>query len=184
MAHKVIKLTEAELRQKIYEAVLPMLNETDAATYTRVYNATNRARVNSQQGQYTNQDGSKRPKSNDEIIARGIDLEPRAADSMITPYKATKYMFYCRNLRQNTGIVIFSLDRLFELNRDKAILKGDIVFNNQPTNGSIIIDMQTLGVIYYHSKSRKKYPLEIDNRFKEQWDKLCATLQKASQLLP
>ena len=93
-------------------------------------------------------------------------------------------MFYCRNLRQNTGIVIFSLDRLFELNRDKAILKGDIVFNNQPTNGSIIIDMQTLGVIYYHSKSRKKYPLEIDNRFKEQWDKLCATLQKASQLLP
>lgn len=130
----------------------------------------------------TNQDGSKRLKSNDEIIAHGIDLEPRAADSMITPYKTIKYMFYSRNLRQNTAIVLSWW--LFELTRDKAILKGDIIFNNQSMNGSIIINMQTSDAIYYHSTSRRKYPLEIDNRFKEQWDKLCATLQKASQLVP
>ena len=32
-------------------------------------------------------------------------------------------------------------------------------------NGSIIINMQTLNVVYYHNSSRKHYPLEIDNRF-------------------
>lgn len=52
MAHKVIKPTEAELKQKIYEAVLPMLNEIDAVTYAMVHNATYRAKMNNQQGQY------------------------------------------------------------------------------------------------------------------------------------
>lgn len=50
-------------------------------------------------------------------------------------------------------------------------------------NGSIIVDMQTLNVVYHHNSSRKKYPLEIDNRFAVQWNKLCSTLQQASQLI-
>ena len=33
----------------------------------------------------------------------------------------------------------------------------------------------------YHS--RKKYPLEIDNRFSQQWKGLCNTLQEASKLI-
>lgn len=92
-------------------------------------------------------------------------------------------MFYCHNLRQNTGIVLFQLDELYELTNNKAVLKGDIVFNNKQMNGSIIVDMQTLNVVYHHNSSRKKYPLEIDNRFASQWNKLCSTLQQASQLI-
>ena len=45
-------------------------------------------------------------------------------------------------------------------------------------------DMASLDVVYYHNSSKKKYPLEIDNRFSTQWEKLCNTLQEASQLLP
>ena len=51
-------------------------------------------------------------------------------------------------------------------------------------NGSIIINMQTLNVVYYHNSSRKYYPLEIDNRFSTQWNNLCSKLQKASLLIP
>ena len=41
MAKKTIHLTENELKQMIYEAVMPMLSEIDAKTYTRVNNFTN-----------------------------------------------------------------------------------------------------------------------------------------------
>lgn len=184
MAKKIIRLTESELKQMIYESVIPLLNEIDAASYARVHNFTNRARINNQQGNYIHQVSPNKQETNDSIIAHGIDLEPRAADSMIQPYKNVRYMFYCRNLRQNTGIVLFLLESLFELTKSKAVLKGNIVFNNQQMNGSIIIDMNTLQVVYYHNSSKKKYPLEIDNRFAQQWNQLCDTLQKASQRIP
>lgn len=184
MSKKIIKLTENELKQIIYEAVMPMLNEIDAETYAKVHNVTNKAKLNNQQGNYIHTVNATKQESNDDIIAHGIDLEPRAADSMITPFKNIKFMFYCRNLRQNTGIVLFSLSQLFELTKQKAILKGNIIFNNQQMNGSIIINMQTLNVVYYHNSSRKHYPLEIDNRFSTQWNNLCSKLQKASLLIP
>ncbi len=184
MSKKIIRLTESELKQAIYDAVIPMLNEIDATTYAKVHNATNRAREANQKGDYIRQINATKQKANDSIIAHGIELEPKAADSMITSYKKIKYMFYCRNLRQNTGIVLFSLSQLYELTKQKAILKGEIIFNNQQMNGSIIIDMDTLKVVYYHNSSKKKYSLEIDNRFAKQWNGLCTTLQKASQLIP
>ena len=183
MGKKIITLTESELKEMIYNAVLPMLNEIGAKTYATVHQATNRAKQNNQQGNYIHQINATKQKTNDDIIAQGIVLEPQAADSMINPYKNIRYMFYCHNLRQNTGIVLFQLDELYELTNNKAVLKGDIVFNNKQMNGSIIVDMQTLNVVYHHNSSRKKYPLEIDNRFVSQWNKLCSTLQQASQLI-
>ena len=184
MAKKVIRLTESELKKAIYEAVMPMLSEIDAASYARVHNFTDKAKKNNQQGDYVHQVNPTKQETNDSIIAHGIDLEPRAADSMIKPYKEIAYMFYCRNLRQNTGIVLFSLESLFELTKSKSVLKGEIVFNNQRMNGSIIIDMSSLQVVYYHNSSKKKYPLEIDNRFVQKWNELCFTLQRASQMIP
>ena len=183
MGKKVIKLTESELKEMIYEAVIPVLNEIDAATYARVHRATNQAKLDNQNGKFIHQVNPNKQETNDDIIAHGIDLEPRAADSMISPYKDTRFMFYCKNLRQNTGIVLFSLSKLYELTHEKAILKGDIVFNNQQMNGSIIINMDTASVVYYHNSSKKKYPLEIDNRFASQWNALVGELQKASKLI-
>ena len=139
----------------IYEAVLPVMNEIDAATYSRVHKATNQIKSEHQP-------------------------EPRAADSLINHYKDTRFMFYCKNLRQNTGIVLFSPEKLFELTPEKAILKGDIVFNNQQMNGSIIINLDTSSIVY-HNSSKKKYPLEMDNRFASKWKALVSELQKASK---
>ena len=127
MGKRVIRLTESELKEMIYEAVIPVLNEIDAATYARVHRATNQAKLDNQNGKFIHQVNPNKQETNDDIIAHGIDLEPRAADSMISPYKNIRYMFYCKNLRQNTGIVLFSLSKLYELTHEKAILKGDIV---------------------------------------------------------
>lgn len=179
----MIRLSESELREMIYEAVIPVLNEIDAATYARVHRATNQAKLDNQNGKFIHHVNPNKQETNDDIIAHGIDLEPRAADSMISPYKDIRFMFYCKNLRQNTGIVLFFLSKLYELTPEKAILKGDIVFNNQQMNGSIIINMDTASVVYYHNSSKKKYPLEIDNRFASQWDALVSELQKASKLI-
>ena len=183
MSKKVIRLTESELQEMVYEAVIPVLNEIDAATYSRVHRATNKARWDNQNGVFIHQVNPNKQETNDDIIAHGIDLEPRAADSMISPYKDIRFMFYCKNLRQNTGIVFFSLSQLYELTYEKAILKGNIVFNNQQMNGSIIVYMDTASVVYYHNSSKKKYPLEIDNRFASQWNALVRELQKASKLI-
>ena len=183
MSKKVIRLTESELKEMVYEAVIPVLNEIDAATYSRVHRATNKARWDNQNGVFIHQVNPNKQETNDDIIAHGIDLEPRAADSMISPYKDIRFMFYCKNLRQNTGIVLFSLSQLYELTYEKAILKGNIVFNNQQMNGSIIVYMDTASVVYYHNSSKQKYPLEIDNRFASQWNSLVRELQKASKLI-
>lgn len=182
MAKKVVRITESQLSDLVSESVVGVLNEIDAKTYARVHRETNRARLDNQNGKYIHQVTSSRSETNDDIIIRGIDLEPRAADSMISPFKA-QYMFYCKNLRQNVGITLFTLEKLFELTSEKAVLKGNIVFNQNVMNGSIIVNMDNGNVVYYHSSSKKKYPLEIDNRFKAKWDKLVSTLQEASKLI-
>lgn len=181
--NKVIHLTREELSELIYEAVLPVLNEIDAREYARVHKATNKARIDNQNGVLHHRINSNTIEPNDDIIAHGIELEPRAADSFISPYKDVRFMFYCKNLRQNTGIVLFSLSVLHELTDEKAILRGDVVFNNERLNGSIIINLATGNAVYCHSRSRRKYPLEIDNRFAPKWNELVDVLREASRLI-
>ncbi len=181
MKEKVTHLTEAKLKEIIYESVITTMNEADAAAYSRAHKATNPARKDNNNEIYVHQVNSTKQEKNDDIITHGIDLKPQAADSMISPYKSTRYMFYCRNLRQNTGIVLFSLTSLYELTDEEAILEGDIIFNNQQMKGRIIVNLGTGNVEYHHNSTRRKYQLEIDNRFAAQWNELIGTLQKASK---
>ena len=182
MSKKVKILTREQLEDIIAESVITVMNEIDAKTYSRVHKASVRARKENQKGNFTHKMNDRKVETNDEIIAHGINLEPMAADSMISSYKG-KYMFYCKNLRQNVGITLFTLKELFELTSTKAILKGDVVFNNMEMRGSIIVNINNGDTFYYHTASRKKYPLEIDNRFKSRWDKLVSTLQEAANII-
>ena len=182
---KATHLTEEQLKEIIYESVITTMNETDAAAYSRAHKATihNARKNNKDESNVVHQVNQTKSETNDGGIAHKIDLDSQTADSMISPYKNIRYLFYCRNLRQNTGIVLFSLVSLYELTNEKAILKGNVVFNNHEMNGRITIDMGTGNVVYYHNSSRRKYPLEIDNRFGAQWNDLVATLQKASKMI-
>ena len=174
MSKKTIILTESEFRAVIKHALNETLSEIDGATYARVHNSTMQAQKNQLSGI-----SSKNPrKSNMDTIQHGISLDPRAADSLITPFK-TDYLFHCKNLRGAAAITIFNLKELYCLDSDKAILKGDITFNGEQLYGSIIIDMKTYNVVYNYKGKSPRYQLTIDPSKKQQWDALVNQLTQS-----
>ena len=50
MTKKIIRLTESELNRIIKEATAKIMNEMDAATYSRIHNASHRAMQDIQNG--------------------------------------------------------------------------------------------------------------------------------------
>ena len=176
MAKKNIRLTEQEFRTFIKHAVNETLSEIDGATYARIHNATMRA----QQNQLLNKTSESPKRTNLELILKGIELNPKTADSLITPYK-TDYLFHCQNLRGTAAITIFHLDELYELTPQKAILKGNIVFNGERLWGSIIVDMTNHSVCYNYKGRSPRYTLQIDPSKKDLWDRLIQQLDLALQ---
>ena len=172
MGKKVVRLTETELRNLIEEATINVLNEIDGKTYSRIHNATMQA----QRDLVNNIPQSPQGRSNIDVIQRGIKLDPRAADSLITPYK-TKYLFHCQNLRGAAAITILDLKELYELTPQKAILKGSITFNDEPLYGSIIINLINNKVQYNYKGKSPHYTLTIDPSKRELWDKLVNELK-------
>jgi hypothetical protein len=53
MAKKVIRLTEIELSNLIKEATRTVINEMDGATYSRIYNASHKAKEDNQNGNHS-----------------------------------------------------------------------------------------------------------------------------------
>lgn len=172
MAKKVIRLTESELHNIILEATNDVLKEIDGKTYSRVHNATMQA----QQDLINNIPLSPQGRKNMSVIERGISLDPKAADSLITPFK-TKYLFHCQNLRGAAAITIFELKQLYELTSQKAILKGDVIFNNEPLYGSVIVDFVSNTVQYNYKGKYPHYKLIIDPSKKDLWNKLVEELK-------
>ena len=82
-------MTEQEFISLVKRVINETINEIDGATYARVHNTT----MGAQQRRI-----SGLPKrDNIEIITKGFDFDPRASDSLITPYKGD-YLFHCQNL--------------------------------------------------------------------------------------
>ena len=176
MAKKIIRLNENEFRTLIKHAVNETLSEIDGATYARIHNLTMKA----QQNQLSNKPSESNKRSNLELIQKGIELDPQAADSLIRPYK-TDYLFHCQNLRGTAAITIFNLEELYELTPQKVLLKGSIVFNGEPLKGVIVVEMPTHNVYYNYKGKSPKYKLLIDPSKKEQWDDLLHQLDMALQ---
>ncbi len=174
MSKKTIRLTESEFRAVVKHALNEALSEIDGATYARIHNSTMQAQKNQLAGV-----PSKNPRKNNiDTILHGISLDPRAADSLITPYK-TKYTFHCKNLRGAAALTIFELQELYCLDNDKAILKGNITFNGEQLHGSIIVDMATHNVVYNYKGKSPRYQLTIDPSNKQQWDALVNQLAQS-----
>ena len=143
MQKKIIRLTEDELRQLIKEATVNTLKKIDGKTYARIHNSTMQAQKN----QLAGIPNINQRKSNTDVIMQGIRIDPEAADSLIKPYK-TSYLFHCQNLRGTAALTVFKLEQLYELTPQKAILKGEITFNNERLYGSIIINLSDMTVYY------------------------------------
>ncbi len=167
MEKKVIRLTEEQLSLAIKHALNEVIDEIGGQTHAVVHNATQAAK----QRQLYGQTNLNPRKSNIDIIKQGIRLSKPAADSLITPYKTT-YLFHATDLLGTAAILIFDLKVLYELTPNKAILKGNIVFNDEPLYGSIIIEIPSNTVYYNYKGNRHKYALEIDPSKKQMWESL------------
>ena len=87
-------MTEQEFTSLVKRVINETINEIDGATYARVHNAT----MGAQQRRISGLPSTSPKRDNIEIITKGIDFDPRASDSLITPYKGD-YLFHCQNLR-------------------------------------------------------------------------------------
>lgn len=132
---------------------------------SRLHEFVNKLERNSHQGT-----------SNMCVLVRGIDISPKESDSLISPFR-TKYLFHCQNLRGVAAITIFDLKQLCVLTPQKAILKSDITFNNEPIYGSIIVNLQTSQVQYKYKGRYPHYILIIDPSKSDLWNELVGRLQ-------
>ena len=180
MAKKtVIRLTEGQLSEIIKDITLKSLNEIDGATYSRVYNASHRAKNDNQNGQLQRTVGN-RTRNNDDILTHARELEPRAKESFLKPFVNQPFKFYGENRLGIIADVIFTMTDMTHLNSDRAILVGTVVFNDTQINGDgIIVDLKNNKVYYHERGNRYKYVLEIDNRTKDLWDKFMFQLHLA-----
>lgn len=180
MSKKIIKLTENELKQIIHEAVMPMLNEMDAATYSRIYNASRSTKLKNQQGIYQTIINNKKTINNDDIIRRARELESKVQAHWLKNFIGKKFKFYGEDRLGLVADVILTFKKIKKLDYHKTILIGDIVFNDTQISGDgILINFTTNKIQYKEKGSRYAYNLEIDNRFKTLWDELLNQLKSA-----
>ena len=178
MAKKVIRLTESKLNQIIKEATAKVMNEMDAATYSRIHNASHRAMQDIQNGNYERSVNDKKKIDNDEIISKADALEPRAQAHWLKDYVGQTFKFFGRSQMGLPAHVLFTFERVTKLEPNKTVLVGSVTFNRNQINGDGIIIDFTKGRVKYHERgNRYAYTLEIDNRYKPLWDKFINELQ-------
>ena len=180
MAKKVIRLTESELNQIIKEATAKVMNEMDAATYSRIYNASHRAVQDTQNGNYERTVNGKTFVDNDDIISKADELEPRAQAHWLKDYVGQTFKFFGRSQMGLPAHVLFTFERVTKLEPNKTVLVGSVTFNRNQINGDgIIIDFVKGKVKYHERGNRYAYSLEIDNRYKQMWDAFTNELKAA-----
>jgi hypothetical protein len=180
MAKKVIRLTEGELKQLIKEATVRVMNEMDAATYSRIHNASHRAMQDIQNGNYERSINGKQFVDNDEIISTADELEPRAQEHWLKDYVGETFKFFGRSQMGLPAHVLFTFDKITKFEPNKTVLVGRVTFNRNQINGDgIIIDFVKGSVKYHEKGNRYSYNLEIDNRFKQKWDAFINDLKAA-----
>ena len=179
MAKKVIQLTESELLEIIKDITIKSLNEMDGKTYTRIYNATKRAKEDNQRGLYQRTVGPKTT-NNDAIILRATNMEKAVQYHWLKDFIGQTFMFYGQDRMGLVASVLFTFDKVTKLDVNKTILVGTVTFNQTQISGDGIIVNFANGTIKYHERgSRYAYNLEVDNRTAPLWNGLMAQLQMA-----
>ena len=108
MAKKVIRLTESELNQLIKEATSKALNEMDAATYSRIHNASHRAMQDIQNGNFQRSVNGTKVVDNDDIISRADSMEPDVQSHWLSNYIGQTFKFFGRSQMGLPAHVLFT----------------------------------------------------------------------------
>ena len=177
MEKKIIKISEEKLAEIIKDIAMQNLNEMDGATYSRIYNASHRARSDNQNGQMQHKVGMK-VVNNDDIINRAINLQPKVQNHWLNDFIGKTFKFYGEDRMGLVANVLFTFEKITKLDLNKTILVGTILFNTNQINGDgIIIDFVKNNVVYHERGTRYIYNLEIDNRTKKNWNDLLFQLK-------
>lgn len=180
MAKKVIRLTESELNQLIKEATSKVLNEMDAATYSRIHNASHRAMQDIQNGNFQRSVNGTKVVDNDDIISRADSMEPDVQSHWLSNYIGQTFKFFGRSQMGLPAHVLFTFERITKFEPNKTVLVGTVTFNkNQISGDGIIVDFVKDRVQYHERGNRYAYNLEIDNRYKPMWDAFLNELKTA-----
>jgi len=163
-----IKLSREEFTALVDECVRNVLSEMDGKTLSRIHNATGKA-------QKRIADTNDTSPMNYSIIDRGVDLDIRATEHFMQPYKG-KYLFHCMNLRGVASFLVFDLTSLKKLSWEKTILTGTATFNGKQLRGrNLTINLVTNEV--YYTYDRYRYKQTIDPHNKEKWNSLLEQLK-------
>ena len=189
MAKKVIRLTEMELSNLIKEATRTVINEMDGATYSRIYNASHKAKEDNQNGNYSTlriinnkTDGSRRfvGVNTDDTIAKARRMEKEVQPHWLQDYVGKIFKFYGEDRLGLVADVLFTFDKIKKLDLNKTILIGTVTFNQTQIPGDgIVVDFTKNRVQYHEKGNRYAYNLEIDNRTAQLWNGLLAQLKQA-----
>ena len=189
MVKKVIRLTEMELSNLIKEATRTVINEMDGATYSRIYNASHKAKEDSQNGNHSTlriinnkTDGSRRfvGVNNDDTIAKARRMEKDVQPYWLQDYVGKTFKFYGEDRLGLVANVLFTFEKVTKLDLNKTILVGTVTFNlTQISGDGIIIDFVKNRVLYHEKGNKYAYKLEIDNRTAQLWNGLLVQLKKS-----
>lgn len=148
MVKSIIKLTEEQFKNIVKESVNESILEFEDKTSAWTPNSP----IKDQQDHLQSILGSNFSK---------IDLDYR-----------DNYTFHCTNLRGAASLLVFTLEQLYSLHQNKAILKGMITFNGEQMSGSVIVDVNTKNVSYNYKGMKPTYSLTIDPSKKQKWNQL------------
>lgn len=180
MAKKIVRLSEAEFRSMINEAVAKALVEMDGKTAMRVPNVSKTARDDIQRGVSDKVINPSKTITNDSLIQKAQGMWSGVEDHWLRNFQGVTFMFFGDDSLGIVAHILFTFEKLTKLSQDKTILVGTVSYKNQSISGDRIIINFDKGTVKYHERgSRYQYSLEIDNRMKPQWDALLEQLKMA-----
>ena len=121
MTKKVIRLTEMELSNLIKEATRTVINEMDGATYSRIYNASHKAKEDNQNENHSTlriinnkTDGSRRfvGVNTDDTIAKARRMEKEVQPHWLQDYVGKTFKFYGEDRLGLVADVLFTFDKI------------------------------------------------------------------------
>ena len=180
MAKQVIKLTESELNNLIKIATSKVVNEKDAATYSRTHNASHKAMQDIQDGNDQRAMNGIEMVDNNDIISRADNMESEVQSHWLREYIGQTFKFFGRSQMGLPAHVLFTFERITKFEPNKTVLVGSVIFNRNQINGDgIIIDFTKRKIKYHEGGNRYAYNLEIDNRYKPLWESFLNKLKDA-----
>ncbi len=107
-------------------------------------------------------------------------MQSSTQEHWLNDYIGKTFKFFGQDRMGLVAHILFKFEKVTKLDERKAILFGDVVFNDKQINGDGIVLDFTKNKIQYHEKGcRYAYNLQIDNRIAPIWNKFIEQLKMA-----